>query len=274
MKCELRVRVTGARYNETMLESLVVSAFMMGLGGGASHCLSMCGMLPLALTAAPSATGVRPVVLYSANVAQHSPFNTAAGGAWGTQRRLWAFLAGRLMAYGLLGMLAAAMMQALGWFSIAATVLRPVWSMVHALGLAWGLFLLIFARQPVWLVQSGHALTGRLQRLLTRYDMRAACLVGMVLALLPCGLLYSAVMVAVLSNSFWQGGVVMAAFAVGSSVALAALGLAGQYGSHVQRVRGLQRYEKTIYRLAGLALMGLSLWAMYMALFRLQAPWC
>jgi len=48
----------------------------------------------------------------------------------------------------------------------------------------------------------------------------AAVSIGVVWALLPCRLLYSALLVAVMSNGVGEGAVVMALFAAGSGVLL------------------------------------------------------
>lgn len=86
---------------------------------------------------------------------------------------------------------------------------------------------------------------------------------------MPCGLLYSALLVAALSPGLWQGAAVMLLFALGSSVSLLAgpwlwrwLGLAGQQSG------------AWAVRLAGAALIAMSLWALWMGWVHHTAPWC
>ena len=87
-------------------------------------------------------------------------------------------------------------------------------------------------------------------------------------ALLPCGLLYSALMVASLSSQPLQGAAVMALFACGSSLSL----LAGPWlWLRLGRQPGLNGWGM---RLAGLALALSSAWALWMGLFHDTAPWC
>ena len=84
---------------------------------------------------------------------------------------------------------------------------------------------------------------------------------------MPCGLLYSALMVAALSNDVWSGALVMALFALGSSVSLWA-------GPWLLLRLGNLGDGRWGMRLAGLALAGLSAWALWMGLVHDQAPWC
>ena len=84
---------------------------------------------------------------------------------------------------------------------------------------------------------------------------------------MPCGLLYSAVLVAALSGSPWDGALTMALFALGSSVSL----LLGPW--LLLRRRGGASGAWGI-RLAGLALAATSGWALWMGLAHNAAPWC
>ena len=86
-------------------------------------------------------------------------------------------------------------------------------------------------------------------------------------AFLPCGLLYSALLVAALSPGLWQGGLVMALFALGSSLSLWA-------GPCLWRRLGKEGANRSARRLAGALLLTTSVWALWMALAHDQAPWC
>jgi len=86
-------------------------------------------------------------------------------------------------------------------------------------------------------------------------------------ALMPCGLLYSALMVAALSGSSVDGALTMALFALGSSVSLwAAPWLWLRLQTLGDGAWGM--------RLAGLALFAVSAWGLWMGLVHDQAPWC
>jgi sulfite exporter TauE/SafE len=222
-----------------MQSSLALTALLMGLAGG-PHCVAMCGAA-------------------CAGLAQASGEHR--------QRALWSFQLGRLLGYSLLGGLAAASVQALGWLTVQSAALRPVWSLLHVAAMGLGLWLIVYARQPVWLDQSARQLWSRVRGFNARWGRAAPVLVGGLWALMPCGLLYSAVMVAALTSDPADGAMTMALFAAGSSVSL----WAGPW-----LLLKLQSVGDGSWgvRLAGLALIATSGWALWMGLAHDQAPWC
>jgi len=222
-----------------MQSSLALTALLMGLAGG-PHCVAMCGAA-------------------CAGLAQASGEHR--------QRTLWSFQLGRLLGYALLGALAAASVQGLGWLTVQSAALRPVWSLLHVAAMGLGLWLIVYARQPVWLDQSARRLWSRVRGFNTRWGHAAPAVVGGLWALMPCGLLYSAVMVAALTSRPADGALTMALFAAGSSVSL----WAGPW-----LLLKLQSVGDGSWgvRLAGLALIATSTWALWMGLAHDQAPWC
>ena len=222
-----------------MQSSLAITALVMGLAGG-PHCIAMCG-------------------------AACAGFGQAAG-----ERRtqaMWSFQMGRVLGYSALGALAAATVQGLGWLTTQSAALRPVWTMLHVAAFLLGVLLLVQARQPLWLDTAASRLWARVRAFNQRWGMAAPAIVGVLWALMPCGLLYSALMVAALSSQVWQGAVVMALFALGSSVSLWA-------GPWLLLKLGNLGDGRWGMRLAGMALAGLSAWALWMGLVHDQAPWC
>jgi len=222
-----------------MQSSLALTALLMGLAGG-PHCVAMCGAA-------------------CAGLAQ-------AGGEH-RQRALWSFQVGRLIGYSLLGGLAATSVQALGWLTVQSAALRPVWSLLHVAAIGLGLWLLLLARQPIWLDQGARRLWTRVRHFNARWGGVAPLAVGGLWALMPCGLLYSAVMVAALTSQPVDGALTMALFAAGSSVSL----WAGPW--LLLRLQSVGDGSWGI-RLAGLALVSTSGWALWMGLVHDQAPWC
>ena len=88
---------------------------------------------------------------------------------------------------------------------------------------------------------------------------------------LPCGLLYSALLVAGLTANVMEGAAVMALFALGTSVSMMIgpwlwLRLRGQGGGLGDGNWGM--------RLAGLALAASAFWALWMGFAHDTAPWC
>lgn len=226
-----------------MSSTLLATALLMGLAGG-PHCVAMCG----AACAGMGRIG--------------DGQNTSA---------IWGFQAGRVLGYSAMGGLAAASMQGLGWLSIHSAALRPVWTLFHVAAALLGLMLLWQARQPVWLENSARAVWVRVRSVVGgqtgRAKLGAPILLGALWSLLPCGLLYSALLVAAMSSSTLEGAGVMALFALGSGVSL----MAGPW--LWLRLRG-QGSGQWAIRLAGLALFVTSLWALWMGLVHNTAPWC
>lgn len=222
-----------------MQSSLAITALLMGLAGG-PHCVAMCGAACAGLA---QAAGER---------------------RW---QALGAFQIGRLAGYSLLGALAAASVQGLGWLTTQSAAIRPLWTLLHLAAMALGVLLMLQARQPVWLDQAARRLWARVRAFNDRHGRAAPWLVGMLWALMPCGLLYSALMVAALTSTPLDGAMTMALFALGSSVSL----WAGPWLWLRLQTLGDGAWGM---RLAGLALFSVSAWGLWMGLVHEQAPWC
>jgi sulfite exporter TauE/SafE len=173
--------------------------------------------------------------------------------------------------YAGLGALAAASMQGLGWLTVQSVTLRPLWTFLHIAAIVLGLLLLWRARQPPWLETLGSFLWTRAQSL-GLHRGAAPGLVGMLWALLPCGLLYSAVMVSALAGSVAGGAVLMALFALGSGITM----LAGPWLwlRLAARIPPAAATGDWGVRLAGAALAASAAWALWMGLVHDAAPWC
>jgi len=222
-----------------MQSSLAITALMMGVLGG-PHCVAMCG-------------------------AACAGLGQAAG-----ERRAQALLAfqlGRLGGYAVLGAVAAASVQGLGWLTTQSAAIRPAWTLLHLSALVLGLLLMLQARQPVWLDAAARRLWVRVRAFNDRWGRAAPWMVGGLWAFMPCGLLYSALMVAALTSQPGEGAATMALFALGSSISL----WAGPW-----LFLRIQRLGDGAWgmRVAGLALAAVSAWALWMGLVLDQAPWC
>lgn len=225
-----------------MDSALIASAALLGLAG-TPHCAAMCG--------APCAALI------------------------GTQSRgaLLAFHAARVASYAVGGALAAASVGALAAASQFTPALRPLWSLLHVLALALGLWLLWQGRQPAWM--------GRLGRVPGSADARKgwramsgpvrAAAGGSLWVAWPCGLLQSALVVAGLTGSAWSGAGAMAAFAVASSAGLV---LAPWLWQRFQRGPGAARMERWVVRISGLMLVVASGWSLGHGLWHQVAAFC
>ena len=234
-----------------MLTSAAFTAGLMGLVGGV-HCVAMC--------AAPSAAVIR--------LQNVSGSCASARGHGRAGRRALAFHAGRALSYAALGALAAASMQGLGWLSAQAAALRPVWTLMHLSVLAWGVMLLVLARQPAWANAAGRTLWDGLRARVG--SAPAPWIAGLSWGLMPCGLLYSAVLVAALAGGAIEGAISMLMFAAGSAVSL---WLSPWLWQRVQR-QALVAREGLGVRLAGALLVAVATAALWMDLSARYAAWC
>ncbi len=168
--------------------SLAITTFLMGLAGG-PHCIAMCGAVCAGIQQAPQGSS-----------------------------QLWKFHTGRLLGYAMMGAIAAASLKSLAWLSDKSQALHPLWTFFHILVLCWGLMLLFYAKQPLWADQLGQTIWAKVRRITALPG--GTFITGITWALLPCGLLYSALLVSSLSASFIIGAINMLAFAIGTSISL------------------------------------------------------
>ena len=211
----------------------------MGLAGG-PHCVAMCG-------------------------AACAGISRAAGER--SKQALWTFQLSRLLGYSLFGAFAAGSVQGLAWLGTHTSVIRPAWTMFHVAALLLGFALLWRARQPAWMENLAQSVWRKARPMLIRMGSRAPMVLGLAWALMPCGLLYSALLVASLSAHAVEGAVIMALFSVGTSISLTA----GPW--LLLRLRGGGSGGWGI-RLAGLALATTSGWALWMGITQPTGLWC
>ena len=176
----------------------LVTAFVLGFAGSL-HCAGMCGPIVLAMPA------VGPTV--ATQVAGRLAYN-----------------AGRLVTYGILGVIFGSFGQLLGlvgvqrWVSVGAGILILV-----------GLF--------AWPMRNGASLVGRpvtklkraLGTLLQRRTVGSQFLFGGLNGLLPCGLVYVACAAATATGSLVSGLQYMLLFGLGTVPMMFGLGIAGRF---------------------------------------------
>jgi len=218
---------------------MAMTALVMGVVGG-PHCVAMCGAACAGISRAAGQQGARA---------------------------LWTFQLSRMLGYALMGAFAAGSVQGLAWLGTNTSVIRPVWTMFHVAALLLGLALVLRARQPAWIEDLAQGVWRRVRPVLVRLGAKAPVVLGVAWALMPCGLLYSALLMASLSASALDGALIMALFALGTSVSLTA----GPW--LLLRLRGGASGAWAI-RLAGLALMGTSGWALWMGITQPTGLWC
>ncbi|MBW8317758.1 MAG: sulfite exporter TauE/SafE family protein [Hydrogenophaga sp.] len=222
-----------------MQTSMAITALFMGIVGG-PHCVAMCG-------------------------AACAGISRAAGER--STRALWTFQFSRMLGYSLFGAFAAGSVQGLAVLGTNTIAIRPVWTMFHAAAFLLGLALIWQARQPAWIDSLGQSLWRKARPVLTRLGPRAPIVLGVGWAFMPCGLLYSALLVASLSANVFEGAAIMALFSLGTSISLTAAPWL------LLRLRGGHSGAWAI-RLAGLALALTSGWALWMGLTNPTGLFC
>lgn len=207
------------------------SAWLMGLLGG-THCVGMCGGLGSAFTyALPEAS-----------------------------RRGWRLLgwqlvynSGRLLTYTLLGLLAGLLLAGVPADGAAQTGLRLVAGLFMVL---LGAYLAGWFQALAQLERIGAPLWRRLEplrrRLLPVRHPHQALLAGMLWGFLPCGLVYSALTLALTRGDALESGLVMLAFGLGTLPTLLATGSAAAQLRHLLQRPGTRQTAGILVILFGL----------------------
>lgn len=224
-----------------MQTTLAMSTLLMGLAGG-PHCIAMCGAACAGLSKQAGTSGFQ-------------------------------FQIGRMIGYAALGAIAASSVAGLAWMSQHSAVFKPLWIFFHVLILVWGFMLLILARQPIIAEGFSLGIWSRVQHLASQRN--GLIYIGMLWALMPCGLLYSALLVASLTGHIASGALSMVTFAVGSSISLILGPLVWRKTLQLnQHIGSLMINQQIAIRLSGLMLCGLSSWAISMDISHGNSLWC
>ena len=216
--------------------SVFLSTFFMGMMGG-PHCIAMCG--------APCAV-----------------ISTQGS------RQIWQFHLGRILGYGILGGVAAYSVNNLAWLSNQTMSIHPLWTFFHGIIFVWGFVMLLYAKQPQWIDHIGESSWNTIQKL--SKTLRSNFLLGMLWSFMPCGLLYSALLVAALTLNILNGTISMMFFAAGTSISLIVspiIWLKIKNGK-------LWLNETQGMRIAGMLLMIAASWAIWMDLIHPMKLWC
>ncbi len=217
-----------------MIETVSLLGFLsLGLLGGFGHCVGMCS----------------PFVLFVSRryVAPH------AGRAAAFRAQLW-YTAGRVLTYALLGALAGALggvVQLAGALlglqraaSVVAGAVLVLWALVALSDLVPGL-------------ESGGSLFAKVAARLKGRVPGHPFAVGLFLGLLPCGLLYSAVIAAVARGGPLEGALALTLFGLGTAPALLGVSLADEL---------LARHRTFVNRLSQLFLLAMGAWFLWTGL--------
>ena len=216
---------------------VMVTALLAGLVGSATHCVGMCG--PFVVSQVTARMEKIPLE-------KMSEFRRLTGAA------LFPYHFGRLTTYIFLGVLA-------GLFTDSITALAQVWWIAPILLLFAAVFFLIYGISGLvphlggllppkadgksrflsgnvlkrgGLGQWWHRhIAGRLSPFFNAPFGVRGYILGLLLGFIPCGLIYGVLVLAAAGGSAFSGGMVMAAFGVGTVPMLFATGWIGQYAT-------------------------------------------
>ena len=200
------------------------AVFMIGLLGSV-HCVGMCGGIVSAISVASAPVKRFPVAVVA------DGGGVLGAGALHTVLRIVSYNLGRIGSYAVAGAIAGGVARSARTLAgVSSMQMGGYWVanlMLVALGLylmgAWqGLTYLEFAGHGVW--RRIQPLTKKLLPLDNSLKMLAA---GGIWGWLPCGMVYSVLLTAMLSGSALSGAAVMLAFGLGTMPTLLTMGLFG-----------------------------------------------
>lgn len=194
-----------------MALSALIAAIVAGALGGL-HCLAMCGGFVAALS---DGRGAKPTV---------ATLHPAAALAW----RQLPYNVGRIATYTLLGALAgglgASALESAQWLPLQ----RALYVVANVFLLAVGVAIAGRAAGIEWLARGGAVLFARaapaIGPLMKRDAIPARLALGMIWGLVPCGLVYAMLPIALFAGSAAAGAAVMLAFGIGTLPNLLAAG--------------------------------------------------
>ncbi|MET0321248.1 MAG: sulfite exporter TauE/SafE family protein [Duganella sp.] len=216
-----------------MSAAQLLPVFLVGLAGSV-HCAGMCGGIVGAITASagsPGATRTSPVLALAS-----APAAVAAS----PLARVLAYNIGRIGSYMLAGAMAGGLAGGARSLARLAGVQLGFYWLANLMLVALGLYLMNAWRGLAWLEQGGRVLWQRAQpavaplmkQLMPATRAHQALALGALWGWLPCGMVYSVLLTAMLSGDAWNGAAVMLAFGLGTLPMLTTLGL---LGARVQR---------------------------------------
>ena len=236
----------------------LLPVLLVGLAGSI-HCVGMCGGIVGALSASGSRNAGNGITAPAMRAtipiaAASSPAPTEA------LTRVLAYNVGRIASYMLAGAIAGGLAGGAQSLADLAGVQLGFYWLANLMLVVLGLHLMNAWRGLAWLEQGGRVLWQRLQpaiaplmkTLLPIETPQQALALGALWGWLPCGMVYSVLLTAMLSGDAVDGAGVMLAFGLGTLPMLVGLGLVG--------VRVQRAMRRPLVRIAcGVAVLGFGL---------------
>lgn len=225
-----------------MTSLALLPIFLIGLFGGV-HCVGMCGGIVSAFSVAtpkrrpfplPVTTSVATSVAASVTNAvttTSTPSDGLLSAAADGSLRVIAFNAGRIGSYMVAGALAASLAGSLRTLSQIATFQTAGYWLANLMLIALGASLMNLWHGLSRVEAIGQILWRRIQPLMKHLlpvtSIWQAAALGGLWGWVPCGMVYSVLMTALLTGSPMQGALVMGAFGLGTLPLLLSMGLLG-----------------------------------------------
>ena len=225
----------------------ITALFLTGLFGGV-HCAGMCGGIVTALgLQSRREVSASPVAFVRGNSAAYAAGIPVVGSVrFAAIKTALLYNTGRIMTYVLLGALAGAAGSVGWWMQNALPVQQAFFVLTNVLLLAMGLYVYGIQAPGRLVEKAGGYLWRFIQPAATRQLQRggsySALMAGSVWGLVPCGMVYGALLAALLSGSAVRGALLMLAFGLGTLPNMLALGLSAQWMAGLKGNRVLRRF--------------------------------
>lgn len=239
----------------------LVPMFLVGLAGSV-HCIGMCGGIVGALSISGGTAPARPVIAIA--VARPASQTTSPSNVL----RVLAYNGGRIASYMLAGALAGSLAGA-GMLHLASLQVAGYW-LANLMLVALGLYLMDAWRGLARLEAAGNVVWRRVRPLLKPLMPMdtpfKALAVGGLWGWVPCGMVYSALLTAMMQGSALNGAAAMAAFGLGTLPTLLGMGLLGT------RLRA-QMQRRPVRIASGLLVLGFGLLGLLRAANGVSLGW-
>jgi uncharacterized protein len=220
-----------------MLETTYLAAFLTGLLGG-THCVGMCGGIVAAMS-----------FQTEGGKSGRQPFHFHVG-----------YSVGRIASYAALGALAGLLGSAAFLSDSLYPLQRGLYVLAQVVLILLGLYLAGLNQSIRVLERAGGAVWKRVQPLLARVmpvrNLGQAVAAGALWGWLPCGLVYSVLVMALSAGDAIRGGALLLAFGLGTLPNLLLMGWAAE------RLRAFAR-QTWVKRGAGLLVAAMGVWGLY-----------
>jgi sulfite exporter TauE/SafE len=215
----------------------LIPVFMTGLLGSV-HCIGMCGGIVSAFTAASPTRRILPiaVVTDAGTLAQDAAFDNAT--------RVIAWNGGRIASYMIAGAIAGGIAGSARMLANLSSLQIGGYWLANLMLVALGLYLMNAWRGLTRIEAAGRLVWRRIQPL-TKYFLPVdspikALALGGLWGWVPCGMVYSVLLTAMLTGSALSGATVMLAFGLGTLPTVLAIGMFGVRVKILARHRALR----------------------------------